>query len=259
MRLRLLFIFPVVAVFGQTADEPPRYNVAIVKPATDSNARRRSVNIPPGPWGVNGITLKELVMAAHRVPEFLVTGGPAWASTERWDFRLEFEPAGDWARQFGQILMKALEDRFQLKSHREKIVMPVYELTLAGTGLRLRPDPHLDARGEVIQLRRGVLHLRNTSLESFATRLSLCLGRPVLNKTDLPGLFLFMLDWSPAPGEKHVCDGAIFPVEAPAALANTGAPSIFQAVEEQLGLRLVPGNEPVEVIVIDKAERPRAN
>ena len=75
----------------------------------------------------------------------------------------------------------------------------------------------------------------------------------------MPGLFAFSLDWSPGYGENAVPEVIGFPQPNRMAAANTDAPSIFQAVQEQLGLRLTPSHGPVEVVVIDKAENPRAH
>jgi uncharacterized protein (TIGR03435 family) len=161
--------------------------------------------------------------------------------------------------QYGQVLLRALEDRFQLRAHRENKLLPVYELAVASTGSKLRPDEGLDARGPVIKYGLGSIHLRNTSLDAFANRLSLHLSRPVLNKTDMPGLFAFALDWSPGNGENAVPEVIGFPPANRMAAADSDAPSIFQAVQEQLGLRLTPSHGPVEVVVIDNAVKPRAH
>jgi uncharacterized protein (TIGR03435 family) len=138
--------------------------------------------------------------------------------------------------------------------------MPVYELTVvAVAGSRLRPDPYLDDRGPVIKSEIGSIHRRNTSVDELAKLLGLHLGRPVLNRTGLPGLFAFALDWLPGPGEYREPEARRFaPVNA-MTVTNTGAPPIFQALQEQLGLRLTPAAGSVEVIVIDNAEKPRTN
>jgi uncharacterized protein (TIGR03435 family) len=156
-----------------------------------------------------------------------------------------------------QMLLSLLEDRFHLRIHRETKVTPIYELTVASTGSKLDSDLFLDARGPVIRNERGSIHLRNSSLELFTKLLSLHLGRPVVDKTGTPGLFRFSLDWAPVPGEDGRLLAAGFGRGAQLPAANTDAPSIFRAIQEQLGLRLNSQRGPVEVIVIDNAERPR--
>lgn len=160
--------------------------------------------------------------------------------------------------QYRQVLLRSLEDCFQLRSHRETRVVPIYELTMTGTGSNLHPDSGPDARGPLIKDGIGSIHLRNSSLEEFADRLSLHLGRPVLDKTRTPGLFRFSLDWAPVPGEDGGPDAAGLPPGTPMPTANSDGRSIFQAIQEQLGLRLTPEHGPIEGIVIEKAEKPRA-
>jgi uncharacterized protein (TIGR03435 family) len=161
------------------------------------------------------------------------------------------------AEKHRQVLLRAIEDRFQLRAHRENKIVPAYELAVAGTGSKLHLDPFLDARGAGIRSGIGSIHLRNTSLGGFAKLLALHLGRPVLDKTNLPGLFALSLDWLPAPGENVAPEAARFAPANAMATTNTNGPSIFQSLQEQLGLHLTPGQGSVEVIVVDKAETPR--
>jgi uncharacterized protein (TIGR03435 family) len=128
-------------------------------------------------------------------------------------------------------------------------VRPVYELTLADAGSRLEPDPYLLAADPGRKSVNGSIHLRNTSVDTFAGLLSLHLHRPVFNKTNMPGLFRFVLDWSSTAHQPEALEATTD--------AATAAPSILQAVQEQLGLRLTPGHGRVEVIVIDRAQKPR--
>src|SRR5439155_6305859 len=139
----------------------------------ENSARSAVVNIPPGPLIISGVTLKELIMYASGAPGFEVAGGRQWVSTARWNFRVETEPVIMPTEQYQQVLWRVLEDRFQLSAHRENKVMPIYEMTVASTGSKLRPDPDLDARGPLIRDGIGSIHLRNSSLEAFAHRLSL--------------------------------------------------------------------------------------
>ncbi|MCU1262232.1 MAG: peptidase BlaR1 [Bryobacterales bacterium] len=259
MRVHLLLIVPAAVILGQSVDYPRRYKVAVVTPNTESNARPALVSIPPSPLVLRAFTLQELIARAYGAPSFQVIRGPEWVDTNRWNFRLETEPVIMPTEQHRQVLLRALEDRFQLRAHRENKVMPVYELAVTGTVSKLRPDPFLDARGPMIRSGIGSIHRRNTSVDEFAKLLSLHLGRPVLDKTDLPGLFAFSLDWLPAPGENGAPEATGFAPTNAMATRNTAAPSIFQALQEQLGLRLTPSHGPVEVIVIDKAEKPRTD
>jgi uncharacterized protein (TIGR03435 family) len=174
------------------------------------------------------------------------------------------------------MLQVLLEDRFQLRVHHEEREGPVYELTIAKGGSRLKPTtgciafdpnhlPRQTAAGET-QLnycgrmsREGYLSretadaigvemvptigLLTPSLTGF---LSEVLDRTVVNKTGLTGAFDFHLVWSPQRTEPLQADDA-------------SAPSIFTAIQEQLGLKLEAGKGPVDFLVIDRADKPSEN
>ena len=249
----MLFVIPFAAVQGQPTPAPVAHTNVTVKPNAD-NLPFAVMNVPPGPLTLRGVTLKKLVMDAYGVPGFQVMGGPSWISAERWDFRLQVEPVIMPTDQYRKVLLKSLEECFQLRAHRETKVLPIYELTVASKGPNLRDDPWLDARGPLIKDEVGSIQLRNSSLEEFAHRLSLHLGRPVLDRIGTTGLFRISLNWMPEPGEDGGPDAAGLPPGTPTPIPNTGGQPILQAIQSQLGLRLIPGRGPVEVIVIEKAE-----
>ena len=255
-RLALFLAIPLAAMLGQPTGQSRGYTSITVTPNAD-DLPFAVLNIPPGPLMLRGVTLKQLIMDAYGIPGFQVTGGPPWVTTERWDFRLVAEPVIMRTDQYRQVLLRSLEDCFHLRAHRETRVVPIYELTMTGTGPNMYPDQDLDARGPVIKDGTGSIHLRNSSLKEFADRLSLHLGRPVLDKTRTPGLFRLSLDWAPVPGEDGGPDAAGLPPGTLMPTAKTGGQPIFKAIQEQLGLRLTPEHGPVEVIVIETAEKSR--
>ena len=257
MRVALLFVIPLAAVLGQATREPAGHTSVTVKPNAD-NLPFAVLNVPPGPLTLRGVRLKKLVMDAYGMPGFQVMEGPAWISTERWDFRLQVEPVIMPTEQYRKVLLKSLEDCFRLRAHRETKVVPIYELTVAGTGANLRDDPSLDARGPLIKDDVGSIHLRNSPPEEFARRLSVHLGRPVFDRTGTTGLFSISLDWKPEPGEDGGPDAAGLPPGTPTHIPKTGGQPILQAIQAQLGLRLIPRRGPVDVIVIDEAQKPQA-
>jgi len=255
-RLALFLAIPLAAMLGQPTGLSRGYTSVTVTPSAD-NLPPAVLNTPPGPLTLRGVTLKKLVMEAYGLRGFQVTGGPPWVAAERWDFRLVLEPVIMPTDQYRQVLLRSLEDCFHLRAHRETRVLPVYELTMTGTGPNMHPDPGLDARGPVIRNGSGSIQLRNSSLKEFADLLSLHLGRPVLDMTHTPGLFGLSLDWAPVLGEDGGPDAASLWVPAMPTAKTDGQP-IFKAIQEQLGLRLTPEQGPVEVIVIERAEEPRA-
>ena len=174
----------------------------------------------------------------------------------------------------GPMMQTILEDRFKLKIHRETRQGPVYELALGkgspklkplqdgsctpvvlGRPLPLLPDGQHRCRRMVSP--RGKVDIEGGTLSMFAGLLGMVLDRPVIDKTGITSYFEIHLVFSPddsaAPRPVTADPGASAAVRAP------DAPGIFQAIQEQLGLRLVPAKGPVDVLVIDHIERPSEN
>jgi uncharacterized protein (TIGR03435 family) len=148
-------------------------------------------------------------------------------------------PMGEQLRQQRLMMQAVLADRYQLKAHHETREMPVYELVVAHGGLKLKE--------KVLECRPGASFFmpRNWTIygtmDDFASKLAGPTGGVVIDKTGLgTKTFLYALEWT-SDSQSGVAGGA---------------PSIFTALEEQLGLKLVPATEPVEVLVIDHIEKP---
>jgi uncharacterized protein (TIGR03435 family) len=181
-------------------------------------------------------------------------------STDRWDFEAQTDTPAPLATEIRrQMLLTLLEDCFRLRAHRETKARPIYELTMVSRGPNLHEDTGLEARGPVIKNGPGSIQLNNSSMEEFAQRLSLHLGRRVLDRTGMSGIFSLSLDWMPEPGEDGGADAAGLPPGTPMPTGKTNGPSIFEAIQLQLALRLSPKQGPVEMIVIDSARRPQAH
>ena len=158
------------------------------------------------------------------------------------------------------MLSELLTGRFQIELHRETRTLAVYSLTVAKNGPKLQPPENLPEneaaalkrnweriKARVAALQRGEhvpgssLHMASTTMARFAETLSSNLNRPVKDKTQLEGAYSFWLEWDPESAK-------------PAGDAPLG-PSIFAAVQEQLGLKLQRENEQLELLVIDKAQK----
>jgi uncharacterized protein (TIGR03435 family) len=209
-------------------------------------------------------------------------GGPGWIDSDLWDIEAK-APEGSvppgtilgFPPQMVVMLQSLLEDRFQLKLHRETREAPVYDLTIAkgGSKLKLSEDqtpPSMPERGgPPLQPRtvpRGGMKMVNgdfeasaLSFDDFARALAaLYLHRPVNDKTGLKGLYDIKLRWTPDPaiGASVGPGGPVAP--APPS-GDPPGPDIFTAIQEQLGLRLESAKGPVEFFVIDSAQRPSGN
>jgi len=169
------------------------------------------------------------------------------------------------------MLQDLLADRFQLKAHRETKELPVYELLVARGGPKLKvsedqtpADPPSFTGQPVNATPRGAFGFGSGVVDSRAVPLSrlteflrLPLGRHVVDKTGLSGLFDITLRWDP----KSEQASTTFEVSpgAPPPLRDASGPSLFTALQEQLGLRLRAARDPIDVIVIDSLQRPTEN
>jgi len=231
--------------------------VASVRP-NKSGIARYDVHPQGGRFTANNISLFALVQWAYDIEDFRISGGPAWIKSSRFDVAAESEGTPSIA-QFRVMLQPLLADRFHLKVHKQKKVLPVYELLVAKGGSKLKegkcvgtPSP-ANPCGGTSGSSRGTLIGRAASVQVLAQALSGILSRPVLDKTKLGGEYDFDLTYTPDETLRH---GPGDP-DAPAASIDT--PSIFTAVQEQLGLRLKPAKAPVDLLVIDHAELPAEN
>lgn len=203
-----------------------------------------------------------------------IEGGPDWIHSETFEIDAKSDGHPSIAMMLGPMMRSILEDRFKLRIHRETRQGPVYELALGKGSPKLkplqdgsctpvlvgRPLPPLPSgqhlcRNMVSPL--GSVDFEGGTLSMFAGLLGLILDRPVIDKTGITNYFEIHLKFSPddsAPSRPSTTDPG-----APAAVREPDAPGIFQAIQEQLGLRLVPAKGPVNVLVIDHIERPSEN
>jgi uncharacterized protein (TIGR03435 family) len=215
----------------------------------------------------------------------VIEGGPAWIKSDRYQVTAKAEGTPGQEMMRGPMLQALLEERFQLKIHRETREVPVYALTVAKGGPKLEefdeatcrplpmppPKSPIPGPGEKPYCsmnwidRKGpntVVYSTGKSLDSIAGLLGNILDRPVFDKTWIAGKFVFHLEFLPdetSPGSIFTGRGGEL-VPAPAAPADpSGGASIFTAIQEQLGLKLEPAKGSREFIVIDRAEKPSEN
>ena len=259
-------LFVAGALFGQATNPPPAaptaYTVASIKPNKSSDDRFMLRPMPGGGLTATGVTLKMLMGFAYGVFAYQISGGPAWIGTERWD--IEAKTDGVQGRlppaQSNALLRALIEDRFQLKARRESKEMPVYALLVAKNGPKLKLHPADSAeRKPSEQLGGGSGIFTDSSMAGLAARLSMQLGRPVMDRTDLKGSYDFTLEWTPAPGEGSAEAIGLPPRAEPPPPGESNGPSIFTALQDQLGLKLEPEKSPVDMIIIDHVERASEN
>ena len=167
--------------------------------------------------------------------------GPGWAESAGFDIEAKAgESAGEVPHeQVLKMIQALLADRFQLTMHRETRQLPVYNLVIGKGGATMKmADSNAEPTRTTMM---GELVTQKMSMTMLANVLVFELQRPVIDATGLKGDFAFRLEWSRGPGE------------------SDAGPSLFTAVQEQLGLRLESAKGPVEVVVIDHVEKPSEN
>lgn len=191
------------------------------------------------------MTLKRCIKGAYGVGPNQIIGGPDWLDSDRFEITAKAEgPVGD--RILMTMLQTLLSERFKLALHREKRSVEVYVLEATKNTTKLEKG---DGGGAKTSNGRGDIVATNTTMDRFAEILSRQMDLPVVNHTELEGVFNLRLQWTLESAR----------LAKPSDVPTAEGPSIFTAIQEQLGLRLHAQKVPVEVLIIDHAERPSGN
>jgi uncharacterized protein (TIGR03435 family) len=226
------------------------FEVASVKPSSPE-ATDRSLSLKRGGrLSTSNATVKQVVYFAYGVMPFQVAGGADWVGSEGFDIEAKPADAGASREQVQQMAKRLLAERFQLKTHVETKELPIYALVAGKRGSKLVED-HSENTDVRMTNNRGEMTGVRATMPMFASSLSRVLQRQVVDETGLKGAFSFKLQFLPDPKPPG-------PDEEEAGPHGDGA-SLFTALQEQLGLSLKATKGPVEVLVIDSAERPSRN
>ena len=256
MKTAITILFLVSsAAFAQS--DHPQFEVATVRPfapqTPDGGFKMIGTQTDPGMVRMMAMRLLDLVCQAYHVKYYQVEG-PAWTKTERYDITAKM-PAGTTPETRHLMEQNLLADRFHLSVHHETKEVQTYGLVVGKNGLKIQPVA-ADRPGPGGFTRfHGPGHIEcvKISLASFADLISGWMDHPAVDKTDVKDLFDFKLDFAMDPAL------LMAPGFAPKAAARQEAaeqdlPSIFTAVQT-LGLRLEPKKEPMDIIVIDHADK----
>jgi uncharacterized protein (TIGR03435 family) len=239
-------------------DADPSFEVATIKP---SKPEEQGVSIQVGTNNLlttRNTTLSWLITFAYGIHARQLSGGPAWLETEHYDLTGKADTEGQPSdKQLRGMLQKLLAERFQLTFHREKKELSVYAISIGKAGSKITKSegnpnglPGFGMRG------LGNLIINNATIPEFAALLQgNILERPVVDQTGLPDRYNFTLKWTP-DASQFGGRGANAP--PPADNADT-PPDLFTAFQQQLGLKLESTKAPVDVLVIDKVEKPSEN
>jgi uncharacterized protein (TIGR03435 family) len=244
-----LFALAVVSAAALLAQNPFLAFEAVTIERSKPNTPGKAIWISGRRFSTLNTSLSDLIKFAYGLHARQIIGGPVWLETEKYDLRAQpdfnSQPAGSQPNdeQWKMMLQLLLADRFKLAYHRDKQELPVYAIVVGESGPKLAQSegdpngpPSLFFRGP------GVLPATNATMADFAGVLQAdVLDRPVLDQTGLSGRFDFQLDWTPAP------DKAAAP------------PDLFTAIQRQLGLQLRSVKALVDVLVIERIEKPAEN
>ena len=248
---------------AQPAPDEAAFDVAVIRPTTTRDVMGSShSHIWSAPTDshlkAQNVTTLMLIQNAFNVPEMRIEGGPPWINTKKFDLEAESGPAldeklrklpSDQAREQKRRMLQALlADRFALKVHEETRTLPIYTLVVAKGGPKFQPSQKDGTtinsngnNGNVTMTVQGSDH----TLRLLAEQLSRSIERIVVDKTGLDGRFDLTLKW--------VSDDITARSDAPA------GPSLFTALQEQLGLKLEPDKGPVTILVVDHLGPPSEN
>jgi uncharacterized protein (TIGR03435 family) len=229
------------------------------------------------------ITPQQIISIAYGVKSFQISGGPGWLPSDRFDIEAKMDAATAGALEKlsndqraavqQQMLQALLADRFQLAVHRETKELTIYTLVIAKGGPKLQtakpgdtypnggtyPDgTHAGAGWMSGGVLDGKMTAQGVPIARLVLSLTQMLGHPVSDKTELKGVYDFKLRFTP-DDRLQPPSGSPPSLRLPPPPADSNAPSLFDALQEQLGLKLESGKGPVEVIVIDHVEGPSGN
>lgn len=242
--IALGIVSKISAGFGQTPDKPLAFEVAMVKASTDVGSGTHDRSTPGTLWERNQ-TLRDLIQLAFNVKDYQVSGGPKWIASDRYDIdgKANF-PAKD--PELFRMLQTLLEERFKLAVHRETKPYTGYALVVVKGGFKMKPV--VDTGHPTSNSHNGTLVATSMPLARFTQWLARRLDGPVVDATGVSAVFDFKLEFSEARSPAPATDPA-----------DAKSPPLLTALEEQLGLKLEPRKVPVEMIVVDRAEKPVEN
>jgi len=275
----LLVVLSATAAFAQDSPKP-EFEVASVRPSAQSPEAgvTAGVRIDGAQFRSAFLTLKDYLGLAYRVKLYQISG-PDWISSDRFDISATLPPGS--ANQIPEMMQRLLEDRFQIKMHREKKDFPVYVLEVAKGGLKIQetgPDPDPanadaktpltitgsgNAQGVSVNLGRGASYtFANNKFEGkrlttalMAATLERFVDRPIVDMTDLKGTYDITLDVTQEDYRAMLIHAAVaagvsLPPEALRLLDGASLPSLFEATQKA-GLKLDSRKAPLDVIIVD--------
>ncbi len=250
MKLPRIALGLVIAALAGWGQPRPAFEAASLKVSKEMSWRDRS---DIGLITQRGATLRDLVSLAYGVQEDRVTGGPKWIDSDRFD--VDAKSAGPaQLPELSRMLQTLLAERFHLETHKELRQVPGYALVVVRGGIRAKPADSEERPSS--NSHNGSLTARAIKMDRFAEWLARRTASPVVDATGLTTPFDFTMEWDATLDRTGLTSSMADAV--PTATTPKGQ-TLFVALQEQLGLRLEPRNVPLELIVVDRAEKPTVN
>jgi bla regulator protein blaR1 len=277
---------------GTTTVSAPVFSSVSIRPsqspADSLNRSKMMFSLKDGSFMAKGVSLQRLIQMAYHLQDSQISGGPDWLNSARFDIEAKLDDSyvatmhqqTTGHKNFDdQAMLKALlSNRFKVSLHPQTQTVPAYDLVVDEGGPKLQQVDGI----RMMHMERGELTSSGTPIEFLAQQLSLRLGQAVIDKTGLKGTYAFNLHWTPDAAEDQrleqggegvrqlvtirstdPSDGQRVKLHAEQAVRtqspNATAPPLFAALQDQLGLKLEPQTEPIQILVIDHAEAPAEN
>jgi len=243
LKPRILIFAVLLLILAGLKARAETFDVVSIKP-NNSGSGRSSESTNPGRVIAVNFTVSSLIQQAFGVKAFQISGGPGWLTTDNYDLNATTGTMKDLNdEELRPYFASLLADRFGFRFHRETREMPIYSLLVAKTGSKM--TAHEGGGDSTTHISTGSgrssITSVNLSMAHLADLLGARLDRVVVDRTELPGGYEVTLQWAPNPA------------------GDTTDPSIFTALQEQLGLRLESAKGPIEFIIVDNLERPSEN
>jgi uncharacterized protein (TIGR03435 family) len=253
----VLFFLSPIQTLAQSQPAPPSFEVADVQINKSGEARMAVDFLPGGKLSMRNVPMKIMIAMAYHVRPDALTGGPGWLDSDRFDVVAKALQTTS-SDEIRLMLRTLLAERFKLAVHADHKMGPAYALMVGKTGPKLqaseaalltdqRCGPGEGAAGQKhVACQHITMAMLAEELQEIAPR---DIAVPVVDQTSLPGAYNFNLDWTPA-----VRAAAGAPPDPSHDTPDSG-PTLFDALETQLGLKLESKKLPLPVIVIDRVER----
>jgi uncharacterized protein (TIGR03435 family) len=234
----------------------PSFEVATIKPNDSGKPSMQGLTIIGRRFKAVNASLDDLIQVAYEVHARQIVNGPDWMSKKRYDIiAVPDKDGAPNADQVRNMMRKLLADRFKLRFHHDERELPAYVLTVGKSGAKLTPT---EQKGQLPNFHYGpidagvTLFAANATMTDFSGYLQLVvLDRPVVNRTGIAGRFDFQCTFTP--------DDSEFNGHPPLPTGTGSAPSLYEALQQQLGLRLSAERTSIDVIAIDHIEPPSEN